>query len=210
MATVCSLWRSIAVSTPSLWSTIMLGGDHIEKSREDYEADNSDSDSSARIFPEDVLEVALESSAQHPLTLWIDLDGLDDDKLMNVLQSVPSLTRLAISMFKAQTTIPMLEKLACSPTVPRLKFLNVWLAQTKEAIDAVVHCVAARTLTKGHLEELVICMRKGAPKSVKKRLADGLTGFAGIQHNIRESYSNQWCCYDPWFDEWMSQVQNVW
>ncbi|KAJ7593627.1 hypothetical protein C8J56DRAFT_1160457 [Mycena floridula] len=72
IATVCSLWRGIAVSTPSLWTTIMLGGDRIERSREEYEEEYPDSDSSARMFPEDVLEVALERSAQHPLKLWIE------------------------------------------------------------------------------------------------------------------------------------------
>ncbi|KAJ7587183.1 hypothetical protein C8J56DRAFT_92691 [Mycena floridula] len=75
VATVCSQWRSIAVSTPSLWSTIMLkGSDDMGITREEYEADEDlegDLDES-RIFPDEVLEVALQRSAQHPLRLWAD------------------------------------------------------------------------------------------------------------------------------------------
>ncbi|KAJ7587168.1 hypothetical protein C8J56DRAFT_92346 [Mycena floridula] len=68
IATVCSHWRSIALSMPSLWSTIMLGGETVEKSREDPEADNPD----VLAFPEDVFEVALERSGRHPLKLWTE------------------------------------------------------------------------------------------------------------------------------------------
>ncbi|KAJ7587175.1 hypothetical protein C8J56DRAFT_1165277 [Mycena floridula] len=73
IATVCSHWRSIALSTSSLWSTIMLGGYDIDLSREDYLGENPDSEPDLDdTFPEDILEVALDRSAQHPLKLWIE------------------------------------------------------------------------------------------------------------------------------------------
>ncbi|KAJ7600654.1 hypothetical protein C8J56DRAFT_1074042 [Mycena floridula] len=86
IATVCRRWRNIALSTPSLWSTIMLAGDDLEDkdrgeekihySREDYRPEEDDSEEPC-IFPDEVLEVALERSAQHSLTLWtmhLDMD----------------------------------------------------------------------------------------------------------------------------------------
>ncbi|KAJ7587185.1 hypothetical protein C8J56DRAFT_92729 [Mycena floridula] len=76
IATVCSHWRSIAVSTPSLWATIILGDHDIELSREEYtqycyEEDDDCGFNDSQTFPEDILEVALQRSAQHPLKLWL-------------------------------------------------------------------------------------------------------------------------------------------
>ncbi|KAJ7593699.1 hypothetical protein C8J56DRAFT_819882, partial [Mycena floridula] len=63
IATVCSDWRSIALSKASLWSTIMLGGGAMELSRKDYEVEYPNAElGDSYTFPEDVLEVALERS----------------------------------------------------------------------------------------------------------------------------------------------------
>ncbi|KAJ7587150.1 hypothetical protein C8J56DRAFT_828037, partial [Mycena floridula] len=73
LATVCSHWRSIVVSTPSIWSTIVLAGSNdIDFSREDYQTNYSEEIDKSQTFPEDVLEVALDRSARYPLKLWIE------------------------------------------------------------------------------------------------------------------------------------------
>ncbi|KAJ7579185.1 hypothetical protein C8J56DRAFT_338699 [Mycena floridula] len=92
IATVCRRWRHVALSTPSLWSTIMLGGLLlVERSEESYAANGSDVDfQESQIPPEEVLKVALRRSAQHPLRLWIASDCSMPSSFTTILRQICS------------------------------------------------------------------------------------------------------------------------
>ncbi|KAJ7593939.1 hypothetical protein C8J56DRAFT_884679 [Mycena floridula] len=81
IATVCREWRSISLSTCSLWSTIMVAGSaNMEMARkarvqdEESVSDLNEDDLDRDEAPDDseVLRIALERSGQRPLQLWTE------------------------------------------------------------------------------------------------------------------------------------------
>ncbi|KAJ7587152.1 hypothetical protein C8J56DRAFT_1165262 [Mycena floridula] len=401
LATVCSYWRSIAVTTPSLWSTIMVAAsDDMGLSREKYEADDDSAeefDEESKTFPEDVLNVALERSAQHPLQLWIErfddlywpsifrtklrqvssnddggsmvplqwlatapnvrtlilhdleeagarfwdhlpfqstrflfiqqspfadaittlsrfpnlassglmcefsnaegkfswtsaqtlhhldaniqclerrcrsasdeakecycfdnvlsnltlpglkslrLQGdshhedifwsqthfidfidrsaiketlsslslhnigrLDNVQLRDVFQSLPFLTSLTVSAFDARViiSVSILQQLSTASLLPRLKFLEIEIRDTVEAIEAVASLVQARTPPRGRLEEIVMRMVEISAETAKK-LENAIGSFTETRHSILRAHL---CTCDSSFDDWMNEIRRV-
>ncbi|KAJ7579186.1 hypothetical protein C8J56DRAFT_965040 [Mycena floridula] len=137
-----------------------------------------------------------------------NIDGLDDDELVNLFHSVPFLTHLTICAFnqKPIISIAMPEQLASSPLLPCLEFLGVQIDQTEDSNDAVLHLVAARTPSKGQLQEISVYMdMKEFPESVE-RVKDGLERFSGIRHSIFEARSY---FGHPLFEYWMDDVREL-
>ncbi|KAJ7579271.1 hypothetical protein C8J56DRAFT_340942 [Mycena floridula] len=131
-----------------------------------------------------------------------NIDGLDDDEIVNIFQSFPFLTHLTVSTFNQKPIIStqLLEQLGSNTLLPRLRFFDI---QIYDAIDAMIGFVDARTPSRGHLKEIVVHLDMEVLLGGVKRLEDGLRQFPGTRHSIFESRPSRRLS----FDEWMDQVQ---
>ncbi|KAJ7587178.1 hypothetical protein C8J56DRAFT_92540 [Mycena floridula] len=134
-----------------------------------------------------------------------NLDGLDDGELESLFHSVPFLTRLTVSAFNNEPIIrtPILEQLGTASLLPRLKFFNVQIDDTEDAVDAVVNLVRLRSGPAG-LEEIVVRLKELA--ETRERLEEGMKlNFAGARYTIARARSP----YFSSFSEWVDEIQRV-
>ncbi|KAJ7587050.1 hypothetical protein C8J56DRAFT_1051342 [Mycena floridula] len=152
----------------------------------------------------------LERSAIKEGLTWLSLheiDGLDEDELVKVFQSVPSLTRFTASAFGEKPIISteMLERLAKVPLLPRLKLFEVQIDETVDAIDAISHLVSARTSPQGDLKEIIVFVTQ-LSETVEQRLKNGMENFTSTRHSILNARS--WWDYLS-FERWIQEIQKV-
>ncbi|KAJ7593940.1 hypothetical protein C8J56DRAFT_925594 [Mycena floridula] len=128
------------------------------------------------------------SALKEVLTSLHNIGGLDDEELVTVFRSVPSLTHLTVSGFQRKPIIgiPMLTRLANgshSPLLLRLKFFDVQIHDTFEAVEAVIHLVRARSAFMVPLEGIAV--RISEHFESMKRLEDGLGSLPGIRYIVK-------------------------
>ncbi|KAJ7593687.1 hypothetical protein C8J56DRAFT_1160490 [Mycena floridula] len=132
------------------------------------------------------------------------IDALDDNELAKVLQSMSFLERLIVSAFRKKPIISttMLQQLAATLLIPRLKILDIHIDITIEAANAVVHLVGARSPPKGNLEDIVLRMHSGMKELPETflRLQDELKGFPGSRHLIADATGSSYLEFVDWID----------
>ncbi|KAJ7593696.1 hypothetical protein C8J56DRAFT_419725 [Mycena floridula] len=122
-----------------------------------------------------------------------NIDGLNDNELENLFHSVPFLMRLTVSAFDDEPIIraPILEQLGTASLLPRLKFFDVQIDDTEDAVDAVVNLVRLRSEPAG-LEEIVVRL-EGLPET-REKLEEGMKlNFAGYLS----------------FNDWVNEIQRA-